>query len=73
MSAKSIKAALQAKPFVPFEITTADGKVIPVKGPGLVSFTPSEQRILICEGARCHVLSANQPVTVRSLPGPDVH
>jgi len=68
MSAKLLKAALNAKPFVPFEVTTMGGNVIPVKGPGLVSFTPNQQRILICEGARCHVLPAEQLASVRPLP-----
>jgi hypothetical protein len=67
MSAKLIADALSAKPFVPFEITTDNGRAIPVPGPGRISFTGDKKSVIVCEGASCHLLSVSQVNSVRPL------
>jgi hypothetical protein len=67
MSVKMITDALATNPFVPFEVTTDQGRSIRVPGPGTMTFTGDKKTVKICEGANCHLLAVTQVSSVRSL------
>jgi hypothetical protein len=43
MTIQEIRRLYEARPFQPFEIHTADGKVVPVKSPEYLGFSPRQR------------------------------
>jgi hypothetical protein len=59
MIVKEIEDALNATPFVPFDIHLDNGKVVHVPHPDFLLFSESKLAVVVASGGRLHIMSAD--------------
>ena len=47
MTIQEIRKAYETRPFLPFEIMTADGRTVPVKSPEFLAFSPKQRCVYV--------------------------
>lgn len=52
MTIEQLRGALQSRPFQPFRINLADGRVVAVRSPEFVSMAPKAERTFLVWGSR---------------------